>query len=61
MNKAIKIRILRRALKMHRYNYKEFSGDIWELPTLVEDDPTEFIETCVEEAYQEGLKHGGKK
>ena len=56
MEKRIKTRIIRNALKIHDFNYQDFSGDIWELPELVEADTTEFIETCVEEAYKEGLK-----
>lgn len=55
MNKRIKTKILKKALKLHKFNYQDFTGDIWELPELVDEDPTEFIETCVEEAYNEGL------
>lgn len=60
MNKAIKIRILRRALRAHRYQddaYVDFDN----LGERVEDEPTDFIETCIEEAYKEGIKQGGKK
>jgi hypothetical protein len=57
MEKRIKTKIIRNALKIHNFRYKDFSGDIWELPELVDEDPTEFIETCVEEAYKEGVKN----
>ncbi len=54
MQKRIKTKIIKRALKIHGFNYQDYSGDVYELSGLVEDDPTEFIETCIEESYKEG-------
>ena len=67
MNKRTKLKILRKALNKEGYS-SEYLESFDDLGKRVEDEPTEFIETCIEEAYKEGLNdiknvssEGGKK
>jgi len=55
MDKKIKLKILRRVLKRKGYNF-EYLESFDDLADRVDEDPTSFIETCIEEAYNEGIK-----
>jgi len=54
MKKIIKMEILEKALNLHGYN-SEVLENFEDLGERVDEEPTEFIETCIEEAYKQGL------
>ena len=59
MNKKTKLKILRKALKRGNYN-SECLESFEDLGDRVDDEPTEFIELCVEEAFKEGKTYSIK-
>ena len=54
--KQNKTKIIKSALKIKGFSYQDYDGNIETLGDLVCDEPTDFIETCIEEAYKEGTK-----